>query len=319
MKNLLKKLGSPSAFCHYKYHLTTDKVVSQTEKNKPRLTLATACTIDRNLFWATTRTYENTSITEIKNIIQAEKIQLPPMEGGFFWSIEALSSNQFTISYFVIPEFILDLVPQECRVIIPIYSIEEETNIQPLCIAHSGERLNQTDEFDKLNWLNLLGLFFTRKEKKVKQEKLNNRKLIILLCSLFGVTALSLSVYFTVAINHYQNQKIQNESPVNAVLSQRQVRTKELKLTADLIEFLDSNPNVLDKLSQIKIEGEGVFLTRVNLIPKGVELVGTSANSATKILEEIMDSEAVKEAKFSRAVTKNKAGSEFFTIEVTWK
>jgi len=319
MKNLLKKLGSPSAFCHYKYHLTTDKVVSQTEKNKPRITFATACTIDRNLFWATTRTYENTSIIEIKNIIQAEKIQLPPMEGGFFWSIEDLSSNQFTISYFVIPESILDMIPRECKVVIPLYSITEETKVQPLSIAHSEDQLNQTEELDKLNWLNLFGLFLTRKEEKAKQEKLNNRKLIILLCSLLGVTAISLSVYFTAAINYYQNQKTQNESPVNAVLSQRQERTKELKLTADLIEFLASNPNVLNKLSQISIEGEGVFLTRVNLIPKGVELVGTSSSSATKILEEIMDSESVKEAKFSRAVTKNKAGSEFFTIEVTWK
>ncbi|MBH0057966.1 hypothetical protein I6F65_13445 [Pseudoalteromonas sp. SWXJZ94C] len=319
MKNFLKKLGSPSAFCHFKYHLTTESVVSKTEKKKPKVTLATACLIDRNLFWATTRTYENTPITEIKNIIQAEKIQLPPMEGGFFWSIDKLSSNQFTISYFVVPESILDKIPEECRVVIPLYSASDDTEAQPLLITHAKPSFNYENQLSKINWLQVIGLFLSNKKADNKPEKLSNRKLLIAVGSIFSITAVLLSVYLMVAINHYQGIKTHNETAVNAVLSERQNRIKEIKLTSDFIKFLEDNPNVLNKLSLINIDAEGVFIERVKLITKGVEIFGTSENSATKVLEQIIKTESVKEAKFSRAVTKNKTGSESFTIEVTWK
>ncbi|MEL0633125.1 hypothetical protein V6237_10115 [Pseudoalteromonas carrageenovora] len=319
MKNLLKKLGSPSAFCHYKYHLTAERIVSQTKLSKPKLTLATACFLDRNLFWATTRTYENTPITELKNIIQAEKMQLPPMDGEFYWSIETLLSNQFTVSYFVVPKNVLSKVPSDCRLIVPLYSSSVQAEIQPLLIKHNVEKVDLLSHVNTLNWFNLLGLFGLNNNVAREPEKLSNRKLAIAIISLLSATAISLSVYLMLAKSYYTDKKLQNEAAVTKVLSGRQEKNQELTLASGLIEFLSTNPNVLDKLSQISIKDDEVFIERVKVIPTGVEMYGTTQGSATKILEQIISAESVKEAKFSRAVTKNKQGLESFTIEVTWK
>ncbi|CAM2780041.1 hypothetical protein PAT01_31270 [Pseudoalteromonas atlantica] len=319
MNNLLKKLGSPSAFCHYKYHLTAECIVSQTILSKPKLRLMTACFLDRNLFWATTRTYENTSITELKSIIQAEKLQLPPMDGDFYWSIEALQSNQFTVSYFVVPKDVLSKVPSDCQLIVPLYSDTAETEAQPLLIKHNVEKVDLSGHVSRLSWLSVLGLFGLNNRAVSKFEKLSNRNLIIAIISLLSATAILMSAYLILATNYYADKKLQNEAAVTKVLSGRQETNQELTLASGLIEFLATNPNVLDKLSQIKLEDDNVFIERVKVIPTGVELFGTTENSATKILEQIISAESVKEAKFSRAVTKNKQGLETFTIEVTWK
>ncbi|MCW1718712.1 hypothetical protein OIZ54_08090 [Pseudoalteromonas sp. A3] len=319
MKKVLKKLGSPSAFCHYKYHLTAECIVEQTKLSKPRLSLVTGCLLDRNLFWATTRTYENTSITELKSIIQAEKMQLPPMEGKFYWSIEALSNNQFTISYFVVPQNVLDKVPSECRLIVPLYSSAGEAQVQPLLIKHNVEKVDFSSHANALSWLNLSGLFGLNNQAFSKPEKLSNRKLLIAIISLLSATAIFLSAYLMLATSYYTGKKLQNEAAVTEVLSGRQATNQELTLASGLIEFLATNPNVLDKLSQVSLKDDDVFIERVKLIPTGVELFGTTQGSATKILEQIINAESIKEAKFSRAVTKNKQGLETFTIEVTWK
>ena len=319
MKKVLKRLGSPSAFSHYKYHLTAECIVEQTKLSKPRLSLVTGCLLDRNLFWATTRTYENTSITELKSIVQAEKMQLPPMEGKFYWSIEALRNNQFTISYFVVPQNVLDKIPSECRLIAPLYSSAAEAQVQPLLIKQNVGKVDFASHIDRLNWLNLSGLFGVNNQVFSKPEKLSNRKLLIAITSLLSATAILLSAYLILATSYYVDKKSKNEAAVTEVLSGRQATNKELTLATGLIEFLATNPNVLDKLSQIKLQDDDVFIERVKVIPTGVELFGTTENSATKILEQIISAESVKEAKFSRAVTKNKQGLETFTIEVTWK
>lgn len=318
MKNLLKKLGLTSVFCHYKYHLTAEHVVRETQQNKPPLPLAVGCFIDRNLFWATTRTYTNTNIIELKNIIQAEKKQLPPMEGRFFFSLVEFSSNEFTVTYFIIPESVMALIPEECRVVIPFYTYSQEVSEQPLTISHS-QNYDYFNVINKLKWVSLIGLYSKLQKHDKKPEKLNNKKLLIAVTAMLGIVAVSLSAYFLVAINYYQDKKLQNEANVNLVLMQRQKYISQLEKTSGFINFLKINPNVLNKLSKIDIDTKGVFIERVRLVTTGMEIFGTSENSATSILEQIIQSDTVKEAKFSRAVTKDRNGLEAFTIEVTWK
>lgn len=318
MKSLLKKLGLTSVFCHYKYHLTAEQTIKETKLKKTRFPFLTGCFIDRNLFWATTRTYSNTNIIELKNIIQAEKKQLPPMEGRFFWSLISFTNDEFTVTYFVIPEPIVALIPDGCRVVLPFYTPFEEAAEQPLTLHH-----NQTSGYseciEKLNWLNLIGLYIKSQKIESKVEKLSNKKLLVSLASIFAISAIAVSTYLLVAINYYQELKVQNDSGVNAVLGQRQEYSNQLELTSGFIDFLKANPNVLNKLSMVDIKSEGIFIERVKLLPKGVEIFGSSETSATTVLEQIMSSKSVQEAKFSRAVTKDRNGFELFTIEVTWK
>lgn len=318
MKSLLKKLGLASVFCHYKYRLTAEKKIEETKLIRPYFPLLTGCIVDRNLFWATTRTYKNTNIIELKNIIQAEKKQLPPMEGRFFWSLVSLASDGFTVSYFVIPEHVAALIPSECKVILPFYTPSEEAGEEPLILHHTPKE-NNSDFIKDLNWLNLIGLYLNPEKKKNKIEKLSNKKLMFALASIVGLSAVVVSAYLLVAINYYQELKVQNSEGVNSVLAQRQAYNNQLELTSGFIDFLKANPNVLNKLSMLDINPEGVFIERVKLLPKGVEIFGVSEASATTVLEQVIGSSSVQEAKFSRSVTKDRNGSEIFTIEVTWK
>lgn len=316
MKTLLKKLSLTSLFCHYKYHLTSEMILEETQYEKPNIKLVSACYLDRNLFWSTSRLYENINLLELRNIIQAEKVQLPPMEGDFFWRIDELHTKRVKVTYFVVPSKVMSAVPNECKFIIPLCEQVNNPDEAPLTIYHKSQVI-EDERFMTLNWLEIYGFFIKRKGFQ-RKEKLSNRKLAISTILLLVTTSITLSLYSVLAINYYQNAKIENEPSVNSVLAKRQKYTKNTKLFSDFITFLDENPNVLLKLSQLEIDPSGIFIERIRLITNGVQISGTTKNSATLLLEQIIKSKPVKEAKFSRAVTKNHHNAEVFFIEVSW-
>ncbi|NHH89258.1 hypothetical protein [Pseudoalteromonas sp. MB47] len=318
MKRLLQKLRLTSSLCHYKYHLTADLEVKKTANKKSANMLLTACFLDRDLFWATTRTYNNTNLLQLNAIIKAEKLQLPPMEGHFGWSIQQLNNNSIEVSYFVIPDHVMNNVPRDCKLIMPLFDKDEERNLYPLSINHN-KKPSQLKAIEDISWINLPGLFLNRSEASDKVEKLKSKHLVIALLGILGLTGAALSAYLMVATNYYESVKHEHRESVNQVLALKQEFNNKQQQTTGLVKFLTENPNVLDIFSRLDISSEDMFIDRVNIINTGFRMSGSTSKSATTLLQQLVQSPSIKEAKFTRPVTKNSLDEEVFSIEVVWK
>ena len=318
MKRLLQKLRLTSSLCHYKYHLTADLEVKNTAYTKSANMLLTACFLDRDLFWATTRTYNNTNLLQLNAIIKAEKLQLPPMEGHFSWSIQRITNNSIKVSYFVIPDHVMNKVPRDCKLIMPLFNREEEQNLYPLSIQHN-KKPSELKAIEEIQWINLPGLFINKKNVSEKVERLKTRHLIISLLSFLVITGVALSAYLLLATSYYESVKEDHKESVNEVVALKQEFNNKQQQTTELVKFLNENPNVLDVFSRLDISSNDMFIDRLNIINTGFRMSGSTSNSATKLLEQLIKSPSVKEAKFTRPVTKNSLNEEVFSIEVVWK
>lgn len=318
MKPFLQKLRLTSLLCHYKYHLTADLKVIRTAQSKSINMLASVCFLDRDLFWATTRSYADTTIFDLKNIIKAEEKQLPPMKGHFLWSIKEITSSSIAVDYFVIPEHVMDKVPKECKFVMPLFQPDSATLESPLSMNHQSE-VDCLKHVKNISWINLIGLSVKLNTAQKSTERLSNKNLLISLLGISCFIAVMLSGYMFLSIQYYQSLKTENRDQVNAVLSLKQKYAENQEQVVGFVDFLKASPNVLNKLSQLKLSTEGVFFENLKLINSGFRISGTTKKSATKLLEEILQSELVKEAKFTRAVTKNRLGEEVFAIDVVWK
>ncbi|WP_286259830.1 hypothetical protein [Pseudoalteromonas apostichopi] len=318
MKRLLQKLRLTSSLCHYKYHLTADLEVKNTAYTKSANMLLTACFLDRDLFWATTRTYNNTNLLQLNAIIKAEKLQLPPMEGHFSWSIQRVTKNSIEVSYFVVPEHVMDKVPRECKLIMPLFDREKEQSLYPLSIQHN-QQPSKLKAIEDIQWINLPGLFINKTKASGKIEKLKTRHLIISLISFIALTGVALSAYLLLATSYYESVKQEHRESVNQVLALKQEFNNKQQQTTELVKFLNENPNVLDVFSRLGISSNDIFIERLNIINTGFRISGSTSDSATKLLEHLIKSSSVDEAKFTRPVTKNSLDEEVFSIEVVWK
>jgi len=318
MKRLLQKLRLTSSLCHYKYHLTADLEVKNTAYKKSASMLLTACFLDRDLFWATTRTYNNTNLLQLNAIIKAEKLQLPPMEGHFSWSIQRVTNNSIEISYFVVPEHVMNKVPRDCKLILPLFDRVEEQSLYPLSIQHNNKP-SKLKAIEDIQWINLPGLFIDKKNASGKVEKLKTRQLIISLVSILSLTGVALSAYLVLATSYYESVKEDHRESVNQVLALKQEFNNKQQQTTELVKFLNENPNVLDVFSRLGISSNDIFIERLNIINTGFRMSGSSSSSATKLLEQLIQSPSVDEAKFTRPVTKNSLDEEVFSIEVVLK
>ncbi|WP_065979549.1 hypothetical protein [Pseudoalteromonas lipolytica] len=307
-----------SLFFHFEYYLKGDHTLETLPVNKPFLKLASVCLLDRSLFWKASRHYSNTSLLQLKNIIRAEKKQLPPMEGEFFWSLKQVTANSLSVDYFVVPLEVMSQIPKQVKMILPLQENEEEQ--LPLTLDQAKlNHASPTSQLDELNWFNLLGLFVKKQAKQKVKERLSTRNLLISLFAFSLVLAVMISGYFAVALKHFEDKKVNNVEAVNKVINQRQALNNEFKEFSDINEFLIKNPNVLSKLSLLGIDSEGILFERIKVTTQGVELYGNSESSATNLLQQIIASPSVKEAKFSRPVVKNNKGYDVFTIEVVWR
>lgn len=317
MKHLFKKLFLASSLCHFKYRLATDLELVKIKETGTIKKPASACLIDRTLFWAASRTYDGATLFDLKNIIAAEKSQFP-MKGECVWSIKKISTKSIQVDYFVIPDNVLQKIPKECNFLVPIYEQGADEQNPPLSI-NKKIVLAHTDFIKSLSWINLFGLNFNKKRQVKQAEKLKTKTLLVSIASITTLVCVLLSGYMVWSINSYQNMKAENSEQVNAVLALKKKLSSGQEQTVGLINFLKKNPNVLNKFSTLDINPEGLFIENINLINTGFRLRGSVEGSATQLLQRLTQSPLIKEAKFSRPVTKTKQGQEVFTIEVVWK
>ncbi|WP_105167336.1 hypothetical protein [Pseudoalteromonas sp. T1lg23B] len=301
---------------HKKFFLNHQKELVEVQNNAPKIKLAEACVIDRDLFWATTRYYPKSSLKEIFNIVKAQSKVLPPFEGMFLWRVRNLGAEQFSIDYFVIPKENYELIPASCQFVLPLYNDTKEQNQWPLTLSNVCDESQEISKV-QLPWLDLVGLRVKR-EKTKTQQRLSTTHLIYGLLATGVLTVTSLSAYIYLTQMSLQSANVQNQTQVNESLEMRQKYNRKVNSIGELQTFLKQNPNVLSRLASLNINSQGIIFDRVTVIPKGVELRGVTDKSATDLLKQIVASDVIKEAKFSGPVVKQKTGGEGFTIEVEW-
>ncbi|MCF6434950.1 hypothetical protein [Pseudoalteromonas sp. MMG022] len=301
---------------HKRFFLNRHKELVEVQKNAPKIKLAEACVIDRDLFWATTRHYPKSSLKEVFNIVKAQSKELPPFEGMFLWRARNLGAAQFSIDYFVIPKENFELIPDSCQFVLPLYNDTDEQTQWPLTLSYASDDSHDLKKAP-IPWLDLIGLRITR-EKTKSQQRLSTTRLMygLLATGVFTVATLSGYIYWTQM--NLQSAKTQNQVLVNESLEMRQKYNREVTSVTQLQTFLQQNPNVLARLARLNLNSQGVIFDRVTVNPKGVELRGVTDQSATDLLKQIVASDVIKEAKFSGPVVKQKTGGEGFTIEVEW-
>ncbi|CAM4122620.1 hypothetical protein [Pseudoalteromonas byunsanensis] len=301
---------------HKKFFLNRQKELIEVQNNAPKIKLAEACVIDRDLFWATTRYYPKSSLKEIFNIVKAQSKELPPFEGMFLWRARNFGAAQFSIDYFVIPKESYELIPKSCQFVLPLYNDIDEHNQWPLTMSYTSDEMQEAEK-TPLPWLDLIGLRVKR-EKTKAQQRLSTTHLVYGLLATGVLTVTSLSGYIYWTKMSLQSAKTLNQAQVNESLEMRQKYNREVNSTAELQTFFKQNPNVLSRLASLNLNSQGIIFDRVTVTPKGVELRGVTDKSATDLLKQLVASDVAKEAKFSGPVVKQKTGGEGFTIEVEW-
>jgi len=318
MKSSLKQLWSARTFIDNRYILDADRNLVESNTNKPLLCIGQACALSRDLFWATSKNYPRSAVNELVNILKAEKATLPPMEGAFLWRFSQWTSKEFTIDYFVVPTQTLELIPQDVKFLIPHYPSEQGATAL-LDLTHSDTQEQIAAAFSEYKLHDVIGLTYDAAGEKGKAaQRLSTKSLIISCAAAIALTLASVTGYLQWSLQSLEQQQVANQVKIDEVLSKRNDFERKVTSYSELGEFLKKSPNVLAKLSHLNLEGEDVILERVVVSTNGVQVSGSTKSSATNLLQQVIASEQVKEAKFSRPVVKQNSGVESFTIEVYW-
>ncbi|QBG35300.1 hypothetical protein [Litorilituus sediminis] len=315
MNNYFNKLFSINNYFSISHHFTEENGFVAIDKSKHKK-FANICLVNRSCYWHAKKDYSNINLIELPKLIKAEIKQIAPFEGDIFWQIERLTIQGAIVHYYVIPNQIIDSIRPKCQFIFP-ESNGSNSLLLSLNEGVSSESVISAEQLGMKNIFSLCGLFIKKaRDEKVIVQKLTN-KMLFLLASISIVSFVLLSsVYLSLYQSYYQDATLANKSAVeNALKVQREVKAR-YQSKKDFDEFIADNPNVLSLFSSLDLSGYTYEINKVHLHPKGVKITGTTSQSATDILARLIQESVVKEAKFSRPVSKNRAGDEVFVIEV---
>ncbi|WP_448563810.1 hypothetical protein [Thalassotalea ganghwensis] len=315
MNNYFNKLFRIANYFSISHYFTKeDGLVAIGERSKNKM--ANICLVKRNCYWHTKKDYSNINLIELPKLIQAEIKNVAPFEGEIFWQIEQLTLQSAIVHYYVVPKKLIEGIRPYCQFIFP-ESNSDESLLSLLNEEVSTKYLNTKESIGNNSVFSLSGLFIKKaKDEKIVVQKLTNKMLFLLSSvSILSFVLLS-SVYLSVMQSYYQDATLANQSAVESALKvQREVKAR-YQSKQDFDTFIADNPNVLSLFSSLDLSGFTYELNRVHLHPKGVKITGTTSQSATDILAHLIQESVVKEAKFSRPVSKDRSGSEVFVIEV---
>ncbi|GAA0815201.1 hypothetical protein GCM10009111_13160 [Colwellia asteriadis] len=326
MKKYFSRLLSINSIFSIDYTFNAKEGLSSLTNKEKKRSFATVCLLERDVYWRAERQYSNVTLFDLPKIIKAELRSIAPFSGHVFWRVKQLSTSQITVVYFALPTEYIDKIRTRCQFIYPLgEDFQEESQTEQQVNLH--ENITDTvtpvkseiERISQKNIVNLVGFYLPKlKNETLSMQRLSFKKLATL-CA-FGVAAFTVisSAYLHFSLGYYKSEVAGNAVTVeNALKTQRELRAKaQSKLDFDT--FGQENPNVLAILSSLSFNEEKYFIQRIHLHPKGVKITGTAETSATNLLTLLLNHPAVSEAKFARALAKNRAGEEVFVIEVVF-
>lgn len=328
MKKHFSRLFSIDSIFSIGYAFNVKEGLFSLPGKEKRRSIATVCLLERDVYWQAERHYHNITLLDLPKIMKAELRYIAPFSGHVFWQIKQLTTSKATVIYFALPEEYMALISEKCQFIYPLNDgvsselpiIEQRLNCKSVNADVARANLdNQVEVVAQKSILNLVGFRVPVPQNKVLvSQRLSFKKLAaICVSSVLAFIILSFA-YLSLSLNYYENKVADNAVAVEKALkSQRELRKKS-QSKQEFDAFAQENPNVLAILSDMSFDDEKYTIQRIYLHPKGVMITGTSESSATNLLTLLVKHPAVREAKFARALAKNRAGEEMFVIEVVF-
>jgi len=322
MKKYFSKLFCIKNFFDIRYYFDANKGLKQLDGANSKRSIANVCIVERDAYWYAERHYANINIVDLPKIMKAEVKNIAPFSGSVFWKVKSFTTNKVTILYFVIPSQYMEVISKHCQLIYPVGFDKPSMNAL-LTLDEKSESLNtvasNVKHVAESNIFKLAGFYITKlKSKTAKSQILTTKKLAIFAASSVLFFTLASSLYLTLTLSYYQNKTTDNRAAVESALEiQRELKSKSISKQA-FDKFSTDNRNVLALFSHLNLQDESYEIRRIHLHPKGIKISGTTTASATNILSLLLNSPTVSEAKFSRPVSKNRAGDEVFEIEVVF-
>jgi len=321
MKNIFKNLFSTKNFFSINYLYDAKEGLVKTDDSLKKQKIAQVCMVSRKDYWHAERSYK-ANLIDLPKIIMAEIKTIAPFEGRVFWQIKKLSTTESIINYAVIPQAYIDLISEQCQFIYPLNLDRkiltlgsENTSVSEGSI---DKKTNENLVGEQSIW-QLLGFFIVKKSGAIKQQqKLPTKYLVLSMLAVVALFTFASSAYLNFTQSHYEQAIFANKQAVeHALIVQREVKS-QYQSKLEFEQFTTDNKNVLAILGSFNFDELDYVITQVHLHPKGVKLTGSSVTSATDLLTAIVNNVHVKEAKFSRPVTKNRQLEDDFTIEVVF-
>ena len=322
MKNYFSRLFCIENYLSINYAFKVKDGLCRLSRLKNKRTLGAVCLLERDSYWQAERHYNNINIFDLPKLMKAEAATIAPFAGSVFWKINKINSTQATIVYFAVPAEYIEAINKECQFVYPLgikeSFPENELNFTSLEIT-SHELDNSAIDVSAKNVFNLAGFYVAKpKSEAHNQQRLSLKQLSLISSACIVLFTLLSSVYLSLNLSYYESKVIDNNIAVEQALkSQRELKTK-YKSKQDFDTFAQNNSNVLALLSDFSFKDEKYSIQRIHLHSKGVKITGTSETSATNLLAILLKQPTVSEAKFSRAVSKNRSGEDVFVIEVVF-
>ena len=321
MKKYINRLCRIKNYISVSYGFSRQDGLHRLDSFNNKKKLGSLCVLQRDCFWQAKRDYDNINIIDLPNLIKAEAASISPFLSHVFWQITKINTNHASVTYFAVPIEYIEEINQKCRFIYPLTTSTlppiDKIDINSAFAESTIGLSNEVEKANEINLFNLVGFHVTKpKDQKINQQYLPFKKLGMLCSASVLLFILLSSAYLVLSLDYYEDKVVENKDAVERALkTQRELKAK-YKSKQDFDTFSKDNRNVLAILSHLSFKNEKYSIQRIYLHPKGVEITGVSESSATNLLTLLVEHPAVSEAKFSRAVSKNRSGEDVFVIEV---
>lgn len=326
MKNYFNRLFCINTYFRVHYAFSSQNGLYCLTDTKEKRSIANICLLERDAYWQAERHYNNINIIDLPKLIKAEVAIIAPFPGRVFWNIKKLSTNQALVVYIVVPIEHIEAIADKCHFVYPrdfnspslSYASTKDLDIN-LHFGSASQPISACtiENINKKNIFSLAGFYLTKSTNETfKAQRLSLKQLILVGCASIMVFALISSAYLSFNLGYVEDKLASNRGAVEKALKiQRELKVK-FESKKDFEQFSQENKNVLAIFSHVNFKNEKYRIDRVHLHPKGFKITGTSETSATNLLTILLNYPGISEAKFERAISKNRAGEDVFVIEV---
>ncbi|WP_076416922.1 hypothetical protein [Colwellia sp. UCD-KL20] len=331
MKNYFSRLFSIGTYFNISYIFNIKEGLCRLTDIAGKRKRVNICLLERDSYWLAERRYNNINIIDLPKLIKAEIATIAPFPGRVFWSVKKLNSSQAIVVYIVVPIKYIEEIIGKCHFVYPkdynfsslssnAQNLDPSSNLAlDLPIVQVEANTSFTEDFKKTNIFNLAGFYlFKNKDKINTKQKVSFKQLALIICASVTLFTVVSSVYLSFNLSYVESQIAENSSAVEQALKTQSELKVKFESKKEFEAFSKENKNVLAIFSHLNFKDEKYRIERLELHPKGFKITGTSETSATNLLSILLNSPGISEAKFDRAVSKNRSGEDVFVIEVTF-